>query len=365
MQIFLGEDEQSDNKANGYTEKSYALKGVGAVKLRYPRDRKGEFESSVIPKRERVDPRLQEDMAVLHLAGISNRTLGMISRRILGVDVSKDTIQRSLGIIEESATKWLTRDISDEYWCLYIDGTNFSIRRKGATERSPSLVVLGVDKSNHRSVLAIDPGTRDNVDCWRSVFSELIKRGLNPQKVQIGVMDGLPGLERAFCEYFPKAVTARCWTHASKNALNRCSKSTRALFKSRLQKIMYAKSKAEAKNEWNALKANLTGSCNRGIQIIEKDLDSLLRHYEFDQRFWRALRTTNPIERVNKELKRRVKSMEGVGERTLECLVAFTALRLEMGWRLYTIDDQRHENLERLYKVETNQIEDAIVELIQ
>lgn len=196
LQVFLGAAEESDNKSNGYTEKDYTFKGLGTFRLRYPRDRKGRFESSIVPKRERMDPRIKEDLAVLNLAGISNRTLGMISKRILGLEISKDTAQRSLDTVSESATKWLTRDITEDYWCLYIDGTQFSVRRRGCTEKSPSLVVLGVNGENRRSVLAIEPGTKDSVDCWRTVFQELIKRGLNPSKVRIGVMDGPQALRK-------------------------------------------------------------------------------------------------------------------------------------------------------------------------
>ena len=81
---FLGRYDQSGNKRNGYRERTYALKGVGAIKLSVSRDRRSKFDSSVIPKNEVIDPRLKEDFAVLSLAGVSMRSLGMISRRILG-----------------------------------------------------------------------------------------------------------------------------------------------------------------------------------------------------------------------------------------------------------------------------------------
>src|SRR5471030_280307 len=83
MSLFLGQPEQADNKRNGYKEREYALKHVGAIHLRMPQDRLGRFESNVVPAQEQIDPRLKEDMAVLHLAGLSKRTLAMVSKRIL------------------------------------------------------------------------------------------------------------------------------------------------------------------------------------------------------------------------------------------------------------------------------------------
>lgn len=229
--FFLGKESEKDNKRNGYKTRQYALKGIGGITFRMPKDRKSRFESEFIPAHEQVDPRLKEDLAVLHLAGISTRDLEMMSRRILGIEVSKQSVSNSLEQIEEKAVEWLTRPINGKYWALYIDGTNFKVQRRGSTEREPSLVVLGIDDTNRKSILAIEPGTKDNVDAWRAVFSELVKRGLKTECVRIGIMDGLPGLENLFRQTFPKAVTARCWVHALKNTLAKTPARLRMAFK--------------------------------------------------------------------------------------------------------------------------------------
>ena len=232
MSVFLGEPDQSDNKRNGYKEREYALKHVGAIRLRMPQDRRGRFESSVVPGKEQIDPRLKEDMAVLHLAGLSKRTLAMVSKRILGVEVGRDTVSNSLDVVREKALQFLTRPLGEKrYWALFIDGTNFRIQRRGSTEKEPSLVVLGLDERNCYSVLAIEPGTKDDADSWRAVFAELRSRELDMNGVRLGIMDGLPGLETAFCETFPKAVTARCWVHALKNAIAKTPERLRGAFK--------------------------------------------------------------------------------------------------------------------------------------
>jgi len=146
MTLFLGKPEQYDNKINGYKVRDYALKGVGCIRIKMPQDRKSEFKSAIIKPNEQIDPRLKEDMA-------------MISRRVLGVQVSTDTVSESLGTIEEKALKFLTRPINDRYWALFVDGTNFRIQRRGTTDKEPSLVVLGLDERNCFSILAVEPGT--------------------------------------------------------------------------------------------------------------------------------------------------------------------------------------------------------------
>ena len=363
MCLFLGEADQADNKRNGSRDRDYTIKGIGTVRLNVPKDRKSRFESAIVKKSERIDPRVKEDLAVLHLAGISNRTLGMISKRILGLEVSKDTVNQSLAVIQDSAVKWLERPLEKEYWALYIDGTNFKVQRRGSTEREPSLVVLGIDQNDHRSVLAVEAGYKDSAECWKSVFDSLIKRGLDPRKVRIGIMDGLPGLEKAFRETFTEAVTARCWVHSMRNAMNKCPARLRDAFKAMLDTVMYADSLQEATAQFKALKSDMGRDAQKAVSCIEKDLEALLVHYSFEKSYWRTLKTTNPIERINKELKRRTKSMETLGESTLTAVVAFTALRLEMGWRMYKVNDQRHEKLDRLWK--TNVIEETVKELIQ
>jgi len=362
MSLFLGQPEQSDNKRNGYHEREYALKHVGAIRLKMPVDRRRRFESDVIPAHEQIDPRLKEDMAVLHLAGLSKRTLAMVSKRILGVEIAKDTVSNSLDLVRDKALAFLTRSLAGKnYTALFIDGTNFRIQRRGTTEKEPSLVVLGLDDRHCYSVLAIEPGTKDDADSWRAVFASLRERGLDMSAVRLGVMDGLPGLESAFRESFPRAITGRCWVHALRNAVAKTPARLREPFKALAHKVMYANSEDAARIALQVLKSAMGNDAERAVRCLEKDLESLLAHYRFEKKLWRGLKTTNPIERVNKELKRRTKSMETLGEKTLDVLMAFTAIRLEFGWQTTPLDSAR---LNGLKGISRNQIESTMDTLL-
>lgn len=294
MTIFLGKSCENDNKRNGCQTREYAIKGIGGVSLRMPLDRKRRFESSIIPKSEQIDPRVKENLAVLHLAGISTRDLEMMSKRLLGFQLSKQTVSNSVGEIQNKAVAWLTRPLTEHYWALYIDGTNFKIQRRGSTAREPSLVVLGIDGQNRKSILAIEPGTKDNVEAWESVFNELIRRGLKSEDVRIGIMDGLPGLENLFLKVFPKAVTARCWVHSLRNALAKAPARFREAFKLLAHKVMYATSEDQARVSFKALKEAMGANAERAVYCLEKDLDSLVVHYRFEKRFWVALTNHQP-----------------------------------------------------------------------
>lgn len=361
MDIFLGKAEQEDNKRNGYKKHDYTFKGIGTVRIKVPQDRKSRFSSSIIPKNEVIDPRLKEDMAVLYLAGVSTRVMAKISKRLLGIEVSAKTISNSLDLVENRALDWLNRPLNEKkYWALYVDGTNFKIQRRGSTECEPSLVVLGIDENNCRSILAIEPGFKDSASCWKTVFSSLIERGLDGSAVKLGIMDGLPGLETAFKEAFVNATTQRCWVHSLRNAMNKCPKRLRLPFKKLADKIMYAASKEDAQRGFENLKVAMAEDGKKSVHTIEKDFESLTQYFQFDKSLWNSLKTTNPIERINKELKRRTKSMGTLGERTLEIIVAFVALRVESGWRSNPVGSSRHENL---CHVKENSIEITVNEM--
>ena len=351
IEIFLGNAAQSDNKRNGYQERDYALKGVGVVRVKVPIDRKRRFSSAIIPKHERIDPRITEDLAALSLAGLSTRTLALISQRILGIEVSHMTVANSLPIVADGAERWLTRPISGKYWALLIDGTYFNVRRRGSVEKEPSLVVLAIDEQNHKTILAIEPGHRDNVDSWRCVFRSLKERGLDARSVKIGVMDGLPGLENLFTEEFPNSVTARCWVHALRNSVGKSPARLSEAFKKLALKVMYATSESDARQAFAVLKSAMGSDASRAVRCIEKDLDSLVSHYSFKSTLWHALKTTNSVERINKEFKRRSKSMDSLGELRLKTLLAFTAMRLELGWRRRAVDTFDRQLMNRWGKI--------------
>ena len=95
MTLFLGKSDQSDNKRNGYKERDYALKGVGCIRLRMPQDRNSEFKSVIVPHHEQIDPRLKEDMAVLHLAGLSTRTMASTGPKVSSRTTFISSVHRS------------------------------------------------------------------------------------------------------------------------------------------------------------------------------------------------------------------------------------------------------------------------------
>ena len=124
--------------------------------------------------------------------------LAQISHEVLGVRVSAQEVSSSMRSLLPAARRFLDRPLGGRRWIyLYVDGTNFRVRR-ATVEREPTLVVLGVDETGRKSVLSMIQGDKDNRRAWEAVFADLKTRGLEASAVQLGIMDGLPGIELAF-----------------------------------------------------------------------------------------------------------------------------------------------------------------------
>lgn len=343
--LFLGQDVEAQNKRNGYVTRTFVFKGLGAIEVRVPRDRAGRFESKVVPTGKRYDEALEKDLALLHLAGLSTRTLSHVSQRVLGLQVSAQEVSNALATIVPAAKAFLERDLSGRrFKYLWIDGTNFKVRRT-TVAREPTLVVIGVDESDHKSVLAMVQGDKDARSAWEMVFASMKERGFDGSAVQLGIMDGLPGLAEAFLEAFPKACVARCWVHKLRNVLTLVPRRYQAEFKRDWDKVAYASGRVTAATSFSELKQRWEPLADDAVARLERDLEALLCHYDFPREHWSALRTTNPIERVNKEFKRRSKSMEQMGSDGLKALLAFTAVRLEFGWSTTPLASAKLANL--------------------
>jgi len=360
LELFLGEDAQKGNKRNGFVTRSYGIKGVGAVQVRVPRDRRGKFKSNVVEPQRHYDELIEQDLALLHLAGLSTRTLSQLSQKILGVRVSHSEVSNSLHTLIPGAQKFLERPLTGrKFMYLYVDGTGFHVRRQNTVGREPVLVVIGVDTEGKKSVLCMSPGDKDSRPAWERVFADLKTRGLDGSAVKLGIMDGLPGLPEAFVSAFPNAVVARCWVHKLRNVMTHVPRRYQALFKQGLDNIMYADSREAAEHAWTALTAAWAPTCEAALNCLNKDREALLVHYGFPKEHWTALRTTNPIERVNRELKRRSKAMDTVGPRALQALLAFTALRLEANWGAAALNNPKMKNLRNQHQVRNSALDQA------
>jgi putative transposase len=351
LTCFLGREsyeriQEGSNHRNGSYPRNFTLKGIGEVDVRVPRDRDGDFKTRIIPRGKRYEDELRQDLSMMFLTGVSTRTLSMMSERLIGRSISATEVSNANKELIDSVERWRSRDLSEEpIKYMFLDGVNFDMRIDGSVEKVPVLVAIGVTEAGQRRVLGFQAGDKESAPTWREFFKDLKRRGLNGRNMVLGVMDGLPGLEKVFREEFPKAKVQRCQVHVSRNVLAKVPKKLKKAVADDLRSIFYASSKHKAMEFFDIFKEKWQQDLPSAVKCLENAIEACLTFFICPEEEWISLRTTNIIERLNKEFKRRTKPMEIVaGENACYMLLAFISLKMEIHWRSNPIGKVR-ENL--------------------
>jgi putative transposase len=338
---FLGREpyERSQgevNHRNGSYARNFTLKGIGEVQVEVPRDRKGDFKTQIIPRSKQYEDALREDLTFMFLTGISTRSLSMISSRLIGRKLSPAEVSNANRELIDAVESWRTRDLSKEsITYMFLDGVCCDMRVGGHVETVPVLVAIGVTETGHKLVLGFQAGDKESDSNWREFFKDLKKRGLNGQMVTLGIMDGLTGLEKVFREEFPKAKVQRCQLHLARNVLAKVTtKRLKRVVADDMRSIFYASSRQKAMEFFAKFKDRWQREFPSAVKCLENSIDACLTFFHFPEEEWVSLRTSNIIERLNKEFKRRTKPMEIVaGENSCYTLLSFICLKMELHWR--------------------------------
>lgn len=351
LALFLGRDRYerkgsvsttSRNYRNGFYQRTFAIKNIGDLSIRVPRDRLGEFKTNVLPKYDRIDPAIKADAVLMYFLGMSTRSLSLISTRLFGRKISHSLLSEHSAELHEKVEGWRVRPIIDEIKYLYVDGTYFTMRTTDSIEKVCVLVVIGVDKNGHKHIIALQAGDKESASNWRELFKDLKSRGLDGSKVELGIMDGLPGLEKVFLEEFKNSKVQRCQVHLARNVLAKCPHKIKQEVADDLRSIFYASSKKKAEGFYKVFENKWASEIPSAFKSLENNLENALTFMSFPEAEWLALRTTNPIERLNKEFKRRTKTMEIVaGEKSCYSLLAVVSIRMEAYWKKHPITFQK------------------------
>ncbi len=332
------------NHRNGSYPRSFTLKGIGEVPVEVPRDRKGEYQTRVIPKSKQYEDELRQDISVMYLSGVSTRTLSMISKRLIGRKISPGEVSRASHTLVQSIEKWRNRSLSGTIFkYLFCDGVYFEMRIARSIQKVSVLVVIGVTENGQKQVIGLQSGDKESASSWRELFKDLKRRDLDSQAVTLGIMDGLPGLEKVFREEFSQAKVQRCQVHVVRNVLAKVPQKLKQNVADDIRSIFYASSKEKAHELSTRFTELWQKDVPSAVKCLQNSLESCLTFFGFPEEEWISLRTTNVIERLNKEFKRRTKPMEIVaGENACYTLLAFISIKMELHWRSNPVGKVRY-----------------------
>jgi putative transposase len=295
------------DQANGFYRRSLCTR-LGVLELQVPRSRSGAFRPQVLPRYQRREAAVDEALRRVFLCGVSTRQAGPALAGLLDEAVSAATVSRVAKVLDEAVGKWHQRSLSDQYQYLILDGVSVRLRLVGTVQRRVALCAYGISKAGKGELIDFLLVKAEGEESWKRLLSDLWNRGLRGAALKLIVTDGNAGLVKASGQIWPRALHQRCWVHKLRNLSNRLKASQRPCLEQ--AKLIYqAAHQQEALQRFRKWKERWGKIAPRAVHCLEADLEELFSIFQLPPAQRRRLRTTNVIERLFVEVRRRIRTM--------------------------------------------------------
>ena len=295
------------DQANGFYRPTL-LSRLGPMELAVPRSRSGLFQTQVLRRYQRREAAVDEALRKVFLLGVSTRQAGPALATLLDEAVSAATVSAVSKVLDQTVAVWHRRALADKYRYLIFDGVSVRIRLVGKVQRRVALCAYGMSEEGQRELIDFLLVRSESEENWRSLLEELWRRGLRGTKLKLISSDGHPGLIAALELVWPRVALQRCWAHKLRNVAGKLKRSQRQCLQE--AKLIYqASTRREAIGQFRAWSNRWREQAERAVRCLETDLEELLAFYDSPQAHWKRLRTTNVIERLFVEVRRRIRTM--------------------------------------------------------
>ncbi|MCB0291637.1 MAG: IS256 family transposase [Calditrichaeota bacterium] len=308
--------EERRGHRNGSYERSLKTR-VGTIELSVCRDREGLFQTELFGRYQRNERALVTTMVEMYVKGVSTRKVGKIVEALCGSEVSKSQISELTKGLDESLTAWRKRRLDGEYPYLVVDARYEKVRTPAGVVSKAVLIIIGISNSGKRSILAVETGNSESEECWGEVFRELKERGL--KGLIYVVSDQHRGLVNALNRYFQGVVWQRCQVHFIRNFMSKLKWKDLDNYLPDLKEIFAAPKREEAMRRKNEFVLKLEKHYPEIAEWIDENIEFSLAVYALPPSHRKRMKSTNMIERLNKELKRRSKVI-GIFPNDAACL---------------------------------------------
>lgn len=295
------------DQANGFYERSLTTR-LGVLALRVPRSRSGCFHTHVVERYQRREPIINEALKQVFLLGVSTRQTGRALATLVEDSVSASTVSSVAKALDASVSSFHRRRISDHYRHLILDGVSVRIRLVGQVQRRLVLCAYGITPQGQRELIDFQIVKAEGEDSWYGFLWNLWGRGLRGEFLKLIVTDGQAGLIKALGRIWAAVPHQRCWAHKLRNLGNKLKASHRScLEEARL--IYQAPHHSEALHRFRQWKRRWQRGAPKAVACLESDLEELLAVFDCPKAHRKRLRTTNVIERLFVEVRRRTRTM--------------------------------------------------------
>lgn len=298
---------------NGTSERT--LTGpTGPLPLRVPRATlrtaagEAEWRSALVPRYARRLPEVNAAVVATYLAGGNQRRIRAALQPLLkAAPLSKSTVSRIVATLKEDLQAWEKRPLTElDVVYLYLDALVLKVRRDGQVESVPVLAVVAVLADGQKQLLTLDLCSGESFEAWKGCLDDLGARGL--QAPLLCIIDGNAGLRRALGARWPTAAVQRCCVHKLRNLERKAPKHALAELRADFHQIVYAASAEAARTAYAAFERKWEKRCPAVVKSLREGGNELLTFFTCPTAQWKTLRTTNVIERLNEEFRRRVKT---------------------------------------------------------
>ena len=306
--------EDRVDQANGFYQR-HLMTRSGTFELAVPRTRTGLFHSQVIPRYQRRDRAVNEAIKSVFLLGVSTRQAGCALASLLDEAVSAATVSKVCTVLDHAVEKFHHRALIDHYEYLLLDGVSVRLRLAGTVQRRMVLCAYGLTAAGKRELIDFLLVKAEGEDTWKAFLLELWRRGLKGEPLRMVVSDGQKGAAKAIGYVWPRAAHQRCWVHKLRNVSNRLKASQQDCV-AEARDIYGAENRKEALKVFRAWKSKWFKVAPAAVRCLESDLEALLEFFDCPRLLWKKLRTTNAIERLFVEVRRRIRTMCAFTTRT-------------------------------------------------
>jgi putative transposase len=299
-----------------------------------------EWTSKIVPRYQRRMPEVNEAIVGTYLAGGNTRRVrGALQPLLKAAPLSKSAVSRAIATLKGGLEMWRTSPLADlEVIYLYLDAFALRVRSAGKVLSMPVLGVVGVLFDGRKQLLALELCAGESFGAWKGCLDDLVARGLRAPALCI--IDGNAGLRRAVEETWARAAVQRCCVHKLHNLERRAPRHALAEIRDDFHRIVYAANAVAARAAYVSFERAWSKRCPGVVASLREGGNELLTFYTFPKTQWKTLRTTNTIERLHEEFRRRVKTQGSLPSEDAAVVLLFSLvvsgqikLRRIDGWR--------------------------------
>lgn len=293
------------NSRNGSSSKTLSTTN-GPVTIDVPRDRNGEFEPQIVPKRARRVGQIDELVLSCYSRGMSTRDIEAHLLEVYGVAASRELISNITEVVTDEIEVWRNRPVEEVYPIVYIDGIRIKVRDKGAVTIKSAYLVIGVDVAGRKHALGCWIAETEGAKFWHSVLTALRNRGL--RDILIACCDGLSGLPEAITSVFPDTIVQTCVVHVIRNAMRFVSYRDRKQIVASMKSIYTAPTVEAAEVALKDLDTQWGRQYPGVIDVWRRAWNEFVPFLDYPTELRRVVYTTNAIESINFQLRKITKT---------------------------------------------------------